>query len=129
MVLDTHALLWLGENPERLSQAARETIAQAERHGEKLIVSTSSLYEIAWAVSRGRIFSEIPLHELLLRIERRFTMVSLTTEIAIAAAQIPATFPSDPFDRIIAATAIVEGVPLITADQRIRSSHALRTIW
>ena len=37
--------------------------------------------------------------------------------------------PSDPFDRIIAATAIVEGIPLLTADKNIRRSRALRTLW
>jgi PIN domain nuclease of toxin-antitoxin system len=69
------------------------------------------------------------LEDLLAYIERRFIVRPLTRQIALAAAQLPSTFPSDPFDRIIAATAIVERVPLVTADQNIRRSRALRTMW
>ena len=45
------------------------------------------------------------------------------------AAQFPSSFPSDPMDRIIAATAIVEGFPLLTADRNIRRSKLVKTIW
>jgi PIN domain nuclease of toxin-antitoxin system len=73
--------------------------------------------------------SSVPLEDLLAEIERRFIVRLLSPQIALAAAQLPPTFPSDPFDRIIAATAIVERVPLLTADRNIRRSRAVRTIW
>lgn len=129
MVLDTHVLIWTGENPDRLSSLAEAAIAQAASDGMRLIVSSQSLYEIAWGIARGRIKSALRVDRLLARIEARFQIRSLTSEIALAAAQLPPAFPSDPFDRIIAATAILEGVPLITADERIRNSGAVRTIW
>ncbi len=129
MVLDTHVILWLGENSSHLSSAAHRSIKEAEAGGTRLIVAAPSLYEIAWGVLRGRIQSLLPLNELLASIEERFIIRSVTPAIAIAAAQLPSTFPSDPFDRIIAATAIVERVPLLTADLRIRRSRALRTLW
>ena len=129
MVVDTHVLLWIGENPDRLSSAAKAAVAQGVSDGAKLIVSSLSFYEIAWGIARGRIESELAVDRLLARIEARFRIRFLTADIAIAAAQLPPAFPSDPFDRMIAATAIVEGVPLITADERIRNSGAVRTIW
>jgi PIN domain nuclease of toxin-antitoxin system len=53
----------------------------------------------------------------------------ITPEIAAFAVQLPSSFPKDPADRLIAATAMVEGAPLITADERIRGAKVLRTIW
>jgi PIN domain nuclease of toxin-antitoxin system len=129
IVLDTHVVLWLGESPEKVSLPAKRAIQELESKGQKLIIAGQSLYEIAWGVVRGRILSSLPVEELLAEVERRFIVLPLTPQIALAAAQLPTSFPSDPFDRIIAATAIVERIPLLTVDQNIRRSRALRTIW
>ncbi|MGC2638924.1 MAG: type II toxin-antitoxin system VapC family toxin [Acidobacteriaceae bacterium] len=129
ILLDTHVLLWLLENPARLSPAAKSAIAEVETAGRRPIISGQSLYEIARGVLRGRIQSSLPPGELLAFIERRFVVSPLTSQIALAAAQLPSSFPSDPFDRIIAATALVADAPLVTADRNIRRSRALRTIW
>jgi PIN domain nuclease of toxin-antitoxin system len=43
--------------------------------------------------------------------------------------RLPDPFPRDPSDRLIAATAMVEGVPLVTADTRIRQSKLVETVW
>jgi PIN domain nuclease of toxin-antitoxin system len=53
----------------------------------------------------------------------------ITADIAAVAAYLPPNFPSDSFDRLIAATAIVERAPLVTADARIQRSGAVETIW
>jgi PIN domain nuclease of toxin-antitoxin system len=53
----------------------------------------------------------------------------MTPEIAALAVQLPADFPNDPADRVIAAAAIAEGSPLVTADERIRQAKVLETIW
>jgi PIN domain nuclease of toxin-antitoxin system len=129
IVLDTHVVLWLGESPEKVSLPAKRAIQELESKGQKLIIAGQSLYEIAWGVVRGRILSSLPVEELLAEVERRFIVRPLTPQIALAAAQLPVSFPSDPFDRIIAATAIVERIPLLTVDQNILRSRALRTIW
>lgn len=53
----------------------------------------------------------------------------VTAEIAMNAIHFPADFPRDPGDRIIAATARVENLPLVTADRRIQASKLIKTIW
>lgn len=129
IVLDTHVVVWLGEDPEQLSRAAARAIEDALGGGEDLLVSSASFFEIARGIQRGRIESSVTIQELLPAIERRFTIVAITARIAAAAAQLPAEFPRDPFDRIIAATAIAYRAALVTADEQIRKSRALRTIW
>lgn len=129
IVLDTHVVLWLGENPGRLSRAAARAIESAVESGEGLMVSSASFYEIVLGIQRGRIESSVTIEELLAAIERRFAVAPVTAAIAAAAAQLPTEFPRDPFDRIIAATAMAHRVALVTSDERIRKSRVLRTIW
>jgi PIN domain nuclease of toxin-antitoxin system len=53
----------------------------------------------------------------------------VTAEIAALAVRLPEPFPRDPADRLIASTATVEDMPLVTADARIRQSKVLDTVW
>jgi PIN domain nuclease of toxin-antitoxin system len=129
IVLDTHVVVWLAGNPGHLSRAAMRAIEDAVGSGEDLLVSSVSFFEIARGVQRGRIESSVSIEELLTAIERRFTIAPVTAEIAAAAAQLPAEFPRDPFDRIIAATAMTHRADLVTSDEQIRKSRVLRTIW
>jgi PIN domain nuclease of toxin-antitoxin system len=129
ILLDTHVVVWLGENPSQISRAATRAIRMAVERGDGLMVASASFFEIARGIHRGRIESLVPVEELLASIERRFVVAPLTANIAIAAAQIPAPFPSDPFDRIIAATAMASHATLITADEQIRRSRVLPTVW
>jgi PIN domain nuclease of toxin-antitoxin system len=101
----------------------------AMESGDDLLVSSASLFEIARGIQRGRIESSVTIGEFLAAIERRFAVVPVTAEIAAAAAQLPAEFPRDPFDRMIAATALARRASLITADDQIRKSRVVRVIW
>jgi len=65
----------------------------------------------------------------LSEVERRFVVLPITANIALQALELPSTYPKDPADRIIGATALIEDIPLITADQAIRKSRAVPTIW
>jgi PIN domain nuclease of toxin-antitoxin system len=56
-------------------------------------------------------------------------MLDLSPEIAALAFQFPTDFPSDPADRIIAATARAHGLPLVTKDRRLQDSALVQTIW
>ncbi len=62
-------------------------------------------------------------------VERRFIVLPITGDIALQAFDLPASYPKDPADRIIGATALIEDIPLLTADREIRKSRAVPTIW
>jgi PIN domain nuclease of toxin-antitoxin system len=59
----------------------------------------------------------------------RVILRPVTAEIAALAVRLPERFPKDPADRLITATAMVEGMALVTADTRIRRSKVVETIW
>jgi len=88
-----------------------------------------TLYELALGVLRKRMLVRVELDEVLEAIEELVAVMPLTSAIAAAAARLPEGFPRDPFDRMIAATAIVHGAPLVTADGAIRRSGAVVTVW
>ena len=69
------------------------------------------------------------MRETIESLTQEVVIVPLSAEIAALTAYLPANFPSDPADRIIAATAQAEGIPLVTADQRIQACPLLKTIW
>lgn len=56
-------------------------------------------------------------------------IVNLTPAIAVKAADLPATFPGDPADRVIAATAVLHSATLITRDERIHAFDGVRCVW
>lgn len=129
IVLDTHAALWMLAMKERLSAKAVAAIEHARQSHAELAIAGVTLYELANGVLRKRMQVHGGLEETLEQIAGVVSVVPLTSAIAAAAARLPAGFPRDPFDRIIAATAIVHGAPLVTADGPIRQSGAVATIW
>lgn len=129
MLLDTRVVLWLALEPDRVSKSAALAIRNHRLSGEVLAISCISLYELARMSELGRILLDASLGSFLSRVAALFEVKPITTAVALAAARLPDTFPGDPADRLIAATAIVEGVPLITADRNIRRSRLVKTIW
>lgn len=129
ILLDTHVVLWLLVDSERLSSLASEAIQRARITGDKIAYSPISLYEIANAERRKRLHLDVTMQEFIAAIQARLEMVPLTAKVAICAAQLPDPFHGDPMDRIITATAIVEDCVLITCDDRIRQAKACKTLW
>lgn len=129
ILLDTHIVVWLAFDDTRLSKAARAAINDARQNGEGLAISDISLLELAALSNKGRIHLDVTLESFLTEVEARFTVLPITGRACARLVALPDAYPTDPADRIIAATALVEGLALVTSDHQIRQSRALRTIW
>jgi PIN domain nuclease of toxin-antitoxin system len=129
ILLDTHTLVWLISEPAKLSRDARTAIEQARRGGEGLAIVDITLLELAALAGRGRIEVRPSLESLLDDVQARFAVRTITARACAKTLELPTNYPKDPADRIIGATALVEGIPLITADRGIRRSKAVQTIW
>ena len=129
ILLDTHVVIWLAGEETRISRPAAAAIVEARRAGTALAISGVTLLEIAMLSSKGRIQLGTSLESFMVSVETRFVVLPITGRICVQAFDLPAQYPTDPMDRIIGATAVVQGLTLITADRAIRKSRALRTIW
>jgi PIN domain nuclease of toxin-antitoxin system len=128
ILLDTHALLWMASDAKRLSKRAREAIRKA-RQETGIAVATITLWEIAWLAHHQRILVVGSVESFVRETVARVILRPVTAEIAALAVRLPEQFPRDPADRLIASTAMVEGMPLVTADMRIRQSKVVDTVW
>jgi PIN domain nuclease of toxin-antitoxin system len=129
ILVDTHVVLWLALEPANISKKARAVIQETRRSSHGLAISDITLLEIAQIESKRRITLNCSLETFLLEVEARFAVLPITGRVCVRAMGLPSIYPKDPADRVIAATALVEGIPLVTADDDIRRSKALRTIW
>jgi PIN domain nuclease of toxin-antitoxin system len=129
ILLDSHVLLWLLNEPELLSKAAASEIHQAELKRQPICISSATLYELSYSMRRGRIRLNISTGYFLSLLFNRCRVITVNADIAYSAAMLPDTIPSDPMDRLIVATALVEDVPLITADKKILASFVCKTCW
>ena len=129
VVLDTHVVVWILADPPRVSKRGQQAIDYAREQAGGVFVSDITLFEVANLVARKRLGLQVSLESFLEEVESRFTILSVNRHVAARSVQLPSTYPKDPMDRIIAATALVEGCPLVTADENIRRAKVVKTIW
>jgi PIN domain nuclease of toxin-antitoxin system len=116
LLLDTHLLLWTAEGSKRLSHIASELIEDPEN---ELFFSPASLWEIAIKLLRGR--ADFQVDPRLLRrqlLTLRYEELPVTGEHAVVVADLP-PMHKDPFDRLLVAQSMVEGITLLTADRQL----------
>ncbi len=127
VLLDTHVVHWWSAEPERVSKAATKALSDAD----ELALAAISWFELAWLVRHERIAVTIPIRSWLEQLSAEVRTIGITPAIADAAVSLPSSFPGDPADRLIYATAIENGWRLITKDQKLRDHHQPRpvTLW
>jgi PIN domain nuclease of toxin-antitoxin system len=116
LLLDTHLLLWVISQSSRLSPQARQLIGDPNN---ELVFSAASLWEVAIKVGRGR--DDFQVDARLLRralLDNGYRELAITGEHAVAVGGLP-PLHKDPFDRMLVAQSVVEGVTLLTADPRV----------
>lgn len=129
MIVDTQVVFWLAQVPGRLSDAASQAILNVRREGAALSISDKTLWELAMMMDRGIVAVHTTPRDFLGTVARFFTILPVTPAVAERSVQFSRRFPKDPSDRIIAATAIVHGYKLVTADEAIRKSGEVPCIW
>ena len=113
LLLDTHLLLWAAVEPQRLTKPAR---ALLENPDNELLFSAISLWEVAIKNSLGR--PDFHLDARLLRrglLDNGYAELPVISEHTVATSDLP-QIHKDPFDRLLVAQAIVEGILLLTVD-------------
>jgi len=128
ILLDTHVLVWLATEPTKLSKQARSAIRRASRAGG-IGISAITLWELAWLATHGRLQLTGTMEAYLEEISSRVAVLPITTKVAALANQFSADYSSDPCDRLIGATALAEGMVLVTKDANIRHCKQLQTLW
>lgn len=128
ILLDTHVWIWWVSDPDRLSKRAADAILQADTLG----VPSICCWEVATRVQLGKLHldREITLWVRQALSQDRIVSLDMTSEVALEAALLAGQgMHGDPADRIIAATAISAGSPLVTKDRALRKFVPLTTIW
>jgi PIN domain nuclease of toxin-antitoxin system len=130
ILLDTHVLVWLVSDSRRLSPTAVRELRKGERNGE-LAISSITIWELALLYQRGRLRSSGSMESAIRSIleKSRVEVIEISPEIAALTTTFPGTYPNDPADRLIGATARALGLTLITQDERILASPLIRSIW
>ena len=127
-LLDTHVLIWLANEPSKLSKRAIEAIHAAGQTGG-LAISAITLWELAWLAAHGRVDITGTADAFVEEVTSRTAIRPITPRVAVLANQFPSTYSSDPCDRLIGATALAEGMVLVTKDQKIRDCKQIKAVW
>ena len=130
IVLDTHAWIWFTSNPEALSQKAQIVVDAAVKE-KNLLISSISAWETALLVKKGRLKLTMDVTDWIAKSENLpfIQFIPVTNSIAVKSVNLPPPLHPDPADRIIIATALSTGAPIVTKDKKILDYSHVKTIW
>ena len=124
VLLDSHVVHWWSAEPDRLSRQASRAMEEAD----ELAVASISWFELAWLAHHERIVVTIPIRSWLEQLAAPLRIIGISPAIAAVAVALPESFPGDPADRLIYATAVEHGWRLITKDRRLRNHRHPRPV-
>ena len=127
---DTHVWLWWLSDPRRLTRRARAAVDAAVAD-EAVLVSAISVWEVAMLVERGRLRLRMPVEDWIARSEALpfITFIPVDNAVAVRSVNLPAPLHPDPADRMIVATALLQGCPLVTKDHKLHAFRPIECIW
>jgi PIN domain nuclease of toxin-antitoxin system len=130
ILLDTHAWIWFVNDPRQLSKRARDAISEATTR-RSIYISSISVWEVVLLVASGRLELTIDVQDWIAKSEALpfFTFVPVDNATFIRSVLLPGPLHADPADRVIIATAIMKGIPVVTKDERIRKYARVKSIW
>jgi PIN domain nuclease of toxin-antitoxin system len=126
LLLDTHAFLWLVDGDPNLSKAAELALRDP---ANELFLSVASIWELAIKVGSGKLRLSDPLDAFVPRWTVAYQLTSLTilSKHAVAVVALP-DHHRDPFDRMLIAQALEEGLTIVTSDRKF-SSYSAPILW
>jgi PIN domain nuclease of toxin-antitoxin system len=130
IVLDTHVWVWWLSDPDNIPNKARKLIAEAASD-RAVYISSISAWEIALLVKKDRLRFTMEAADWIARSEALpfLHFVPVDNAIAVRSVVLIDPFKNDPADRIIVATAIIMGAPLVSSDRRILKYPHVKTVW
>ena len=124
ILVDTHIVQWWSAEPDRLSVSAATALSDAD----EIAVAAISWFELGWLARHRRIIVAIPIRAWLEQLAAQVRTIGITPAIADTANSLPESFPGDPADRLIYATAVENGLRLITKDRRLHAHRHPRPV-
>ncbi|HMF13829.1 MAG TPA: type II toxin-antitoxin system VapC family toxin [Gemmataceae bacterium] len=126
LLLDTHALLWSVDDPQKLSTVA---LAAIQDPANDRLLSAATVWELAIKVGLGKITLSLPYRQWMAKgiADLKLNILPVTVEYADRQSTLP-PHHKDPFDRLVIAQALVEGIPIVSADAAF-DPYGVTRIW
>jgi len=130
IVLDTHAWIWFTSKPVVLSKKAKKAVEAAVKE-KNVLISSISAWEVALLVKKKRLTLSMDVTDWIAKSENLpfIQFIPVSNLIAVKSVNLPQPLHSDPADRIIIATALSTGAPIVTKDKKILDYSHVKTIW
>lgn len=101
ILLDTHVIVWLASDDQRISSQAKAVIDGARQADRGLAISDFTIYELSTLYRKKEFGLVISLESFLYEVEARFVILPITARISASAFYLPVGYPKDPADRIM----------------------------
>lgn len=126
-VLDTHTFLWMDDQFDRLSERVS---ALVQDRSNELFLSYASIWEIQIKLGIGKLRFSVPLEQKIKeqRAKNGLQLLRINLTHLYQLGKLPASDHRDPFDRLLIAQAIHEGLPILSADPQFRK-YPVRVVW